>query len=97
MLSNAVTNQLMNWTVKTDAMGDEQCVTLLIAEFHFQTPDEAPRPMAVQPKVPGILRISMEEEVIVMSDPRAMIIGNPFRTFACKVRRLTKRLFHGTG
>ena len=85
---------LLNWTVKTDATGDQQCVTLVIAEFRFD--DEAYRPLPAQPNIPGIHRISVESEVLVISDPGGVITGNnPFRRFAYKVRRLAKRVFHG--
>jgi len=94
MLSNALASQLLNWTVKTDATGDQQCVTLVIAEFRFD--DEAYRPLPAQPNIPGIHRISVESEVLVISDPGGVITGNnPFRRFAYKVRRLAKRVFHG--
>jgi hypothetical protein len=81
---------LLNWTVKTDATGDQQCVTLVIAEFRFD--DEAYRPLPAQPNIPGIHRISVESEVLVISDPGGVITGNnPFRRFAYKVRRLATR------
>lgn len=96
MLSNAVTSQLLNWTVKTDATGDQQCMTLMIAEFQFHNPEEASRPHPAQPIIPAILRISVESEVLVISDPGGVITGNnPFRRIAYKVRRLAKRVFHG--
>ena len=43
MLSTSMTSQLSNWIVKTDAVGDEQCMTLIIAEFRFHDQDEPSR------------------------------------------------------
>jgi len=98
LLADSVTKQLLNWTVKTDATGNEQCVTLVTAEFHFHDLDQTPQFVPTQQTRPGMLRIMVESEVLIISDPAATFTsGNPFRVFAYKVRRLTKRLFRGSG
>lgn len=95
MLSSSMTSQLSSWTVKTDAVGDEQCMTPVIAEFRFHDQDEPNRTRPQEPSAPGVLRVSVEEEVLVISDPAGTIsTGNPFKVFAYKVRRLAKHLFH---
>ena len=95
MLSTSMTSQLSNWNVKTDAVGDEQCMTLIIAEFRFHDQDETSRTLPQGPSAPGILRLSVESEVLIISDPEGTTsTGNPFRVFAYKVRRLAKHLFH---
>jgi hypothetical protein len=95
MLSTSMTSQLSNWTVKTDAVGDEQCMTLIIAEFRFHDPDEPSRTPPQEPVAPGLLRVSVESEVLIISDPAGTLsTGYPFRVFAYKVRRLAKHLFH---
>ena len=95
LLSTSMTNQLLNWTVKTDAAGDEQCMTLIIAEFRFHDPDEPSRTPPQGPGAPGILRVSVESEMLIISDPAGTLsAGNPFRVFTYKVRRLAKHLFH---
>lgn len=68
-------------------------MTLIIAEFHFRALDETTRPFSSDPNAPGIVCLSVEEEVPVLSDP-AVITGYPFRTFVYKIRRLAKRLRH---
>jgi hypothetical protein len=95
MLSASLTSQLLNWTVKTNAAGDEQCVTLIIAEFRFHDPDEPSRLQLQGPVAPGILRVSVESEVLIISDPAGTISnGNAFRVFAFKVKELVRHLFH---
>jgi hypothetical protein len=98
MLSTSLTGQLLNWTVKTDAVGDEQCMTLVIAEFRFHDPDEPSRLQPQEPVAPGILRVSVDSEVLIISDPAGTISsGNPFKVFAFKVKRVARHLFHRSG
>jgi hypothetical protein len=95
MLSSSLTTQLLNWKVMTDAIGDEQCMTLVIAEFRFHDSDEPSRLQTQAPVAPGILRISVESEILIISDPGGTLsTGNAFRVFAFKVRRLARHLFH---
>ena len=95
MLSASLTSQLLNWTVKTDAVGDQECMTLVIAEFRFHDPDEPSRLQPQGPTAPGILRVSVDSEVLIISDPAGTISnGNPLKVFAFKLRRITRNLFH---
>lgn len=97
VLAEATTKQLLNWTVKTDATGNEQCVTLVIAEFRFHDPNETPQFLSAQPITPGMLRISVESEILIISDPAGTFtttFGNQLKAFGYKVKRLVKHLFH---
>jgi hypothetical protein len=97
MLSHSLTEQMKNWTVKTNDLGDELCVTLVIAEFRFRDPDEPPLPpIPARPDPPSILRFWITDEVIIISDPGGYISNNPLRKFEYKVRRAMRRLFHKT-
>ena len=49
-------------------------MTLIIAEFHFRDLDETTHPFSSDPNAPGIVCLSVEEEVPVLSDP-AVITG----------------------
>jgi hypothetical protein len=97
MLSNALAGQLLSWTVKTDVTGDEQCVTLMIVGFHFHDPDGRSQPLPPQPNVQGVLRSSVESEVLVLSDAGADITTSSFRAFGYEIRKFARRLFHGAG
>lgn len=96
MLSSTLTSQLNHWILKTAATGDELCTTLVIADFRIRYPDEPLRPSPPQPNSSSILRLIVESEAIVISDPEGQTTGNPFRIFEYKLRRGVKRLFHTT-
>ena len=98
MLSASLTRQLLNWTVKTDAVGEEECMALVIAEFRFHDPDEPSRLQPQGPAAPGILRISVDSEVLIISDPAGTISnGNAFKVFVFKLKRIARNLFHRSG
>lgn len=97
MLSNSLTSQLSTWTVKSTAVGNEECVTLVIADFRFHNPDEPTQIIPAEPSPPGVLRLSVESEPIVISDPGGVITWNPFSALAYKVRRVAKYIFHRPG
>jgi len=78
MLSDSVSKQISRWIVTTDASGDELCESLLIAQFQFDEPGvETPTVNPAQ-GAPGILRVSVTSEVIVISDPGPDNSSNPF-------------------
>src|ERR1700760_2963794 len=56
MLSNSITSQMKDWTVRTNDLGDELCETLVIADFQFDDPDKPLPAIPAQPDSPGILR-----------------------------------------
>ncbi len=64
MLSESVSKQLSNWIVRTDAIGDELCESLLIAEFQFDEPGVETPAAGPTRGAPSILRMSVTEEVL---------------------------------
>jgi hypothetical protein len=64
MLSTSLSQQLLQWKIKTDAHGEELCQTLVIAEFGLNDSPDPPseRPVAPPPP-PGILRLSVDDLV----------------------------------
>ena len=95
MLSDALAKQTHTWTIQTDAAGNEPCVTLMVVDFRFHDPDVRLQSMLFQQPAPGVFRASVEEEVLIISDPGADISTNPFRILAYKIKRLTRRTFSG--
>ena len=63
LLSSSLTGQLMEWTAKTDAVGDELCQTLVIVEFRISDSYYLPPPPLPQPVLPSIQRYSVETEL----------------------------------
>jgi hypothetical protein len=73
LLSDPLRGQLSDWTVKTDARGDELYETLVIAEFRIHQSYDFVPAIRPQPNLAGILRLSVEVESVpidvVISDP----------------------------
>jgi len=67
MLSASLTRQLLEWTLKTDAVGNDECMTLLIAEFRFHDPGQSSRLQQHGPAAPGILRASLGETTVELN------------------------------
>ena len=59
MLVDSVLRQVSTWTVKTDARGEELCVSLIIADFRILTEDVM---LAEPPKglPPSAIRVTIE-------------------------------------
>ncbi|MFZ0305664.1 MAG: energy transducer TonB [Terracidiphilus sp.] len=89
MLSQAVRSQLMKWTVKTDASGDAPCQTLVIIDFQLEDPDHPVEQIPPTPP-PGVLRISVTGELLIISDPAGQISWRD--RFTYKLRRALKRI-----
>jgi hypothetical protein len=85
MLSQAVSRQLMDWTVKTNAVGDALCETLVITDFKFSDLADSGTPAEKVSAPPGILRLSVEAEILVISDPGGEISYSG--TFRSRVKR----------
>jgi hypothetical protein len=88
MLSRSVSDQLKKWTVKTNATGDALCQTLIIVDFRLQDPD---RPNEYTPPAPppGVIRISITGELLVLSDPGGEWTKPPIlRRLLTRVRRM---------
>jgi hypothetical protein len=88
MLSRSLHDQLMGWTVRTDAVGNELCETLVIAEFSFSDSGD---PVQLERATPSILRIAIQAEVLIISDPAGQLSG--FSSFRYRLRRAMNWLF----
>jgi hypothetical protein len=93
LLSQSVSNQLMNWTVMTDALGDELCETLVIADFRLNVPGELLPTEPLRSTPPSVLRLSVEGQVLVISDPGAELTWSPFGRLRYKLKRAIKSAF----
>jgi hypothetical protein len=94
MLSHAVSDQLMNWTVKTEATGDELCETLVIAKFRLHGPGQSLPAEAAQSAAPSILRMTVDGEYVVISDPMNVVsTRNPFRILKYELKGAVKAMF----
>lgn len=85
MLSRSLTDQLMRWTVKTDAIGNDLCQTLVIVDFSFVDAGTTVQPAT---PLPSVLRISVQAEILVLIDPGGEL--SPFHRFTWRL----KHLFH---
>jgi hypothetical protein len=72
MLKIAARDQMSKWSLKTDALGDEPCESLVIVDFSFSNIESSPN-IPNPPPPPGILRITVEAEVLILSDPEGTI------------------------
>jgi hypothetical protein len=96
LLSNLLRDQLSNWAVKTDARGEELCETLVIANFRLRGPGEPVPADTGQPEEPSILRLSIDGEWLIISDPAieiSKVVRNPFVILGYKMKRAAKGIF----
>ena len=84
MLSRSLRDELMGWTVRTDAAGDEPCETLVIAEFSFS---DSGNPARLDKAVPSILRIAVQAEILIISDPAGQLSGYGFKYRLWRIKR----------
>ncbi len=89
LLSDSLAGQLMDWTVKTDAVGTELCQTLVIAEFRIVDENNDSTSVETKPKAgTAILWLSVKVEHPVLIDT---VIIDPaplkgFRLFRSEVK-----------
>jgi hypothetical protein len=71
LLAISTADQMKNWHLTTDAAGDEPCQSLILVRYmiHF----EDPPPTENLPTTPGMLQISVDAPVLVISDPAGTI------------------------
>jgi hypothetical protein len=83
ILSDILARQLMDWTVKTDATGDELCETLVIATFELADSYPSTLEGTWAGIGPGTLHLSAETSplpiAMVNSDPAPLRGWNLFR------------------
>jgi hypothetical protein len=96
LLSSALGGQLMEWTLKTDAIGTDLCQTLVNAEFSLDDSHYLRPPVLPQPPPPSILRLSVEAETdpivynVVTSDPAPL---RGFKAFCLETKWKLERAF----
>jgi hypothetical protein len=94
MLSNWISEQLKSWTIKTDATGDEVCVTLVIADFRLYNKSESKPVRPITPVSQSILRLAIDGEVIpLVGDGGRLIIMNPLSRLKYALKRTVSRIF----
>ena len=67
MLARSASEQFKSWTFQTTARGEEPCMTLVILEFSLGYFPRIPP----QPQSPSVLRLFIEAEPLILSDPAA--------------------------
>ncbi len=68
MLSQPLENQLMNWTVRSNAPGDESCQTLVIATFALRKHGSGKFKFTTESNVIHIFVSKHRPEIVVESD-----------------------------
>jgi hypothetical protein len=92
MLDSAMSEQIKSWILKTDAHGEQLCVTLVIAEFRLQdSPDPLPDRQKI-PDIPSILRLSIDVEAVMLSDPGGTLSWTTKGRLKYAFRRIKARL-----
>jgi hypothetical protein len=67
MLKDSVSKQVQLWRIHADAEGDSPCMSIAMFDFGFDEVRPVPAPPA------GVLRMSIVGQIVVLSDPRAII------------------------
>jgi hypothetical protein len=95
MLSASMQSQLRDWTVKTEATGDELCMTLVIADFHLNDSADQTQTSPTIVMKPSILKMSVETYTICLCDPggtTSISWKDPFRHLAFAIKRGVSKL-----
>ena len=85
MLVVSTREQTKQWDVTTAATGGELCQTLAIIDFKTQGEDGAHQQTAPVPI--GMIRLTVETQFMILSDPAADIVTHKWRWF-----RFTRRV-----
>ena len=94
MLSNWISEQLKSWIIKTNATGNEVCVTLVIADFRLYNQSESKPVRSITAVSQSILRLTIDGEVIpLVGDGGRLIIMNPLSRFKYALKRTVSRIF----
>jgi hypothetical protein len=98
LLSSSLAQQMMDWTVRTDASGDELCETLVIAKFTMLGTGQAVPEEPGHLSDPSILRLSVETEPLLLDveidDPAPLRGFKLFRTEAkWRIKRVVHKIF----
>lgn len=66
LLATSVNGQMKSWTLRTEAKGTEPCQSLLVITFTLGNSESEKRSTTV---IPGLYRMSLNANAIVLSDP----------------------------
>lgn len=95
LLATPLSGQVKAWTIKTNAVGDALCETLVIAKFHLNAPScnssVNPPPNSMDITTPSILRLELTATPFMICDP-AFEVGHS--SFIRRIANLIKRGFH---
>jgi hypothetical protein len=90
MLVAGLESQMKEWTIKTNARGDEPCVSLVIADFKIDDAAGESKPKPVDVSTPSMLRLGVSGSTPCLCDPVG-ILGRP--TLVARVRNAIRRGF----
>lgn len=85
MLFVSTREQMERWTVTTEATGGELCQTLACIDYKTQGEDDTHQQTAPVPT--GMIRLTVETQFMILSDPAADIVTHRWRWF-----RFTRRV-----
>jgi len=78
MLSAALEEQMRGWTISTNAVGPDACMTLAVADFMLDenTGDSSANPIDIS--IPSILQLHVFTTPICLCDPAGTVSRAPF-------------------
>jgi hypothetical protein len=92
LLTESLATQIKEWTLKTEASGDEPCQALVLAHFRFIEELSQSTDKPAKPVVPSIYEITVEAE----TEPIVMENFDPFprsTRFKMTFHRIMARIF----
>lgn len=70
LLADSLASQIKEWTLKTDASGDETCQALVVADFRLLNEPPLSADQSTKPVAPSVL------EIVVEVEPEPIVIEN---------------------
>jgi hypothetical protein len=71
LLADLAEKQLKTWHLQTDAVGDQDCQSIVVIKYHLDVNN--PPSIEKNSPTPGMLQISIDATPIVLSDPSGTI------------------------
>jgi hypothetical protein len=94
MLSAALEEQMRRWTISTNAVGPDTCITLAVADFMLDenSGDSSEKPIDIS--IPSILQLHVSTTPVCLCDPAGTVSRAPFyrRTGDTILRAIRKLL-----
>ena len=94
MLSAALEEQMRRWTISTNAVGPDRCMTLAVADFMLDenSGDSSAKPIDIL--IPSILQLYVSTTPVCLCDPAGTVSRAPFyrRTGDTILRTIRKLL-----